>query len=156
MKIGNFNFSPGSSLKRSNPSPQGSKSTDQVQLSGNTGDDLNAPKAGGDGALKRVGKGFLKGAMIAGGLAFGGLAASGVSSIGAGIGLFSLSLGLLATLSDNQKLKTMGYLLMLGPVAAGTGVLGAVGSALSVGLGVNLACQYAGEAHELANELLNK
>ncbi|MBS2039138.1 hypothetical protein JST97_29415 [bacterium] len=153
MKIGGFNFTPGSSLKRSSQTPSPASSGDQVQLSGG---DLSAKKGGEESGLRQVGKGIAKASIIAGGIALGGLSALGASSIGAGIGLLSLSLGLLATLSDNQKLKTMGYLLMLGPVAAGTGVLGAIGTGLSVGFGVSLAGQYGSDAHQLANALLDK
>lgn len=157
MKIPGLNFStPGSGIKRSNGPTQSPANGDQVQLSGLPGDDLSAKKGGDDSTLKKVGKGFLKGAMVVGGLAIGGMTAMGVSSIGAGIGIFSLSLGLLATLSKNEKLKTMGYLLMLGPVAAGAGVLGAIGTGLSVGFGVNLAGQYGADAYKLAGDLIDK
>jgi hypothetical protein len=157
MKISGLNFfTPGSSTKRSNGPAQTPASGDNVQLSGLPGEDLNAKKGGQDSTLKKVGKGFLKGAMVAGGLAVGGMTAMGLSSIGASIGIFSLSLGLLATLSKDEKIKTMGYLLMLGPVAAGAGLLGAIGTGLSVGFGVSLAGQYGADGYKLASDLVDK
>ena len=140
------------------PAPGG----DQVNLGGSdpikppVRPDVSGTEKVSAGWAHKIGKVALKTGIIAGGLAIGGLAAFGASTIGASLGLFSLSAGLLMTLSSDPKLKAMGTLVMLGPVTGAAGLVGAIATGISVGVGVGLTGQYGAGAHQLANELLDK
>lgn len=161
MKISGFHFNSATSMQRGGAPASGAKpapaSGDSVQLSGINSQAIEEqavkrPAANG----KSLGKTAAKVAIIAGGLLVGGCTALGVGTIAGSLGLASFSLGFLATLSKNDKIKTAGYMMMLGPAIAAGGVLGAIGSGLQVGLGVGLTAQYGAEAHKLANQFLDR
>jgi hypothetical protein len=136
------------------PAPEQQES---VHLSGLSGAGEPEPSKGSQpGWGRKLAKGAAKTGLIVGAMALGGLTALGVSSIGASMGLVGLSVGLLAQLSSDTKVKTMGTLLMLGPLVGAAGVLGALGTALSVGFGTSLAFQYGAGGHQLANEILDR
>lgn len=161
MKIPGFHFNSAPTVQRGGAPAPAARPTpasgDSVQLSGSPSPSVEDKAVKGpSGNGKSFGKTAAKVALIAGGLALGGLTALGVGTIAGGLGLASFSLGLLATLSSNEKMKTAGYMMMLGPAIAAGGVLGAIGTGLQVGLGVGLTAQYGAAAHKLGNELLDR
>jgi len=152
MKIAGFNLTPSVQRNSTPPAQQTADSGDMVQLSG------GAPEAtkGGPSGLRKFGKSAAKVGIVLAGVAIGAATAACVSTIGGAIGIASLSLGCLAQLSSDTKVKAMGSLLMLGPFVGTAGALGAICTGLSVGAGVCLSAAYAADAHKLATQLLDR